>query len=164
MTLMQPMRFSKAKMLHETIFDNSYRQQLDLAYEKEKAKFVKPCSSFIKVDRFYQVLAIEFALNAAKDVTQRLHLEAKMIDPDSPEYMCCVFASRRIRSAWDGMSGPPPRLYTSIRDRTLRLLADLSTPLVCEYEIADTTTIPVIDDTTKQYGDILAFLRTQLRL
>lgn len=154
--------FTGIALDHHSLLEDSYRSRLDSAFAREKAKLERPCSSFVKIDRFYQVLAIEFALSAAEDVTQRLNLEAKMIDNDSQEYLCCVFACRRIKSAWGKMTGPPPRLYSAIRDRTLKLLEELSTPSDIEREISSAGLAKGVKASTDPYGDILAFLKTEL--
>lgn len=159
---LETIRARTATMISESVLETNYREKIDNAYAKEKSKVVRPCTSFVKKDRFYQVLAVEFALSAAEDVTQRLNLEAKMIERDSDEYLSFVFSGLRIKSAWDRMAGPPPRLFSSLSDRTFNLLKDLSTPLATEQEIADASSDRILRATTEPFGDILAFLKTEL--
>lgn len=142
--------------------EKTYRQLLDEAFDRDRKRLVPPSETKVSRRQYEKVLAVEFALTAARDVTKQLDSEARQLEHGSAEYLGYTFASKRMKAAWGKMNGEPPRTYAAIRDRTLDLLEELSAPLAIEREMAVTVDPGILNATTEDFGAILDFLKSQI--
>lgn len=144
--------------------EKTYRQMLDETFESDLIRLKPPAESNVSPEQYRESLAVEFALTAARDVTRQLEEEGTRLIEGSLTQSAFLLASHRMRFAWAKVTTNPPIDFQDIKNRTLTLLEDLTSPPELERDQAAHLGPEILTATTEDFEVILEFLRDRLNI
>lgn len=140
----------------------SYREELEEDFGSYVDRLLSIADPKSTMCQLKNVLAVQFALNAANDVVRRYRHRLRDMDELSPDWQGYTAAAPRINSAFSELLSAETRDYDEFKEMVFRALDHLVTPLSSELEIALTSGDTALRETTDDFATIQSFLNNHV--